>query len=181
MNKIIIFLGPSGAGKSTLEKKVFNRDPERFKRIVSATTRKPRSGEEHGKDYWFLSLEEFNKTPMAERDGIDENFYGTPQQELKTEKDLLLSMEPNGAKKILEYLKANHPEKQAYIIYFNIPAERRLSNMQGRGDDLEKIKKRIANDDIEERWKRSGLKADVEIQALSDDLDEKVLKLIDGF
>lgn len=178
MNKIIIFLGASGSGKSTLEKKMFTLFPNRFKRIVSATTRSPRSGEAHGQDYFFLSHEDFSTTPMAESDAIDSNKYGTPISELQTEQDLLLSMEPNGAKKILNYLKENMPQKKAYIVYFNIPLETRINNMEHRGDDPVKLKKRLANDDIETRWKNSNLTADLEITHLRDDLENDVLKII---
>lgn len=178
MNKIIIFLGPSGAGKSTLEKKVYESNPGQFIRIISATTRSPRLGEQSGKDYYFLTKDDFLNTQMAEQDSIDDNFYGTPAVQLNTNKDLLLTMEPNGAKKLLEYLKINHPEKKHFIIYFNIPAQVRLNNMKTRGDIEEKILKRIKNDNIEERWTNSKLKADLEITDLASDLTAEVLNLI---
>lgn len=178
MNKIIIFLGASGSGKSTLEQKVYESNPGRFKRIISATTRLPRAGEVHGKDYYFLSLDEFNATEMAERDGIDGNFYGTPAEQLKSSSDLLLTMEPNGAKKLISYLKLHHPEKKPFIIYFNIPQDIRVSNMKKRGDQEEKIIKRVKNDNIVERWENSGLTADLEVTTLSSDLVSQVLNLI---
>ncbi|ESN93615.1 hypothetical protein HELRODRAFT_155295 [Helobdella robusta] len=77
----VVFCGPSGAGKSTLLKKLMNEYPNCFAFSVSHTTRHPRPGEVHGKDYYFVSVDEMKK-------GIDEklfieyaqtygNYYGT--------------------------------------------------------------------------------------------------------
>lgn len=59
MRKSIIFSAPSGSGKTTLVKKMMKKGlPLAFS--ISATSRKPRANEEHGKDYYFLGLDEFN-------------------------------------------------------------------------------------------------------------------------
>lgn len=60
MNKIIIFSAPSGSGKTTTVKYLLNQElPLTFS--VSATSRDKRIGEVHGRDYWFLSADEFRE------------------------------------------------------------------------------------------------------------------------
>ena len=57
---LIVFSGPSGVGKDTLLKRLMEKYPE-IRLSISATTRSPRSGEEHGKDYFFMTREEFQE------------------------------------------------------------------------------------------------------------------------
>ena len=59
--KLIIFAAPSGAGKSSLIKKIIKDSENNLELSVSATTRLPREGEIHGKDYFFISEKEFNE------------------------------------------------------------------------------------------------------------------------
>jgi len=59
--KIVIISGPSGAGKSTVVKELLRKSSLPLQLSVSATTRPPRPGEIDGKDYYFLSKEEFEK------------------------------------------------------------------------------------------------------------------------
>jgi len=56
---VVIISGPSGAGKTTVVREVLKRQPVPLVESVSATTRAPREGEVHGRDYYFLSEEEF--------------------------------------------------------------------------------------------------------------------------
>lgn len=59
--KLIIFAAPSGAGKSSFIKKIIKDSKNNLQLSVSATTRLPRDGEIHGKDYFFISEKEFNE------------------------------------------------------------------------------------------------------------------------
>jgi len=59
--KLIIFAAPSGAGKSSFIKKIIKDSKNNLELSVSATTRLPREGEIHGKDYFFISEKEFNE------------------------------------------------------------------------------------------------------------------------
>lgn len=61
MNKLIIFSAPSGSGKTTVVKHLLQTMPDKLGFSVSATTRKPRPGEENGREYHFLDLEDFEK------------------------------------------------------------------------------------------------------------------------
>lgn len=63
--KLIILSGPSGAGKSTILKQLLSQFPESLRLSISATTRSPRLGELDGKDYYFLTSEEFTRRRKA--------------------------------------------------------------------------------------------------------------------
>ena len=69
--KLIIFSAPSGAGKSSLIRKLIEVGEKSIELSVSATTRLPREGEIHGKDYFFISDDEFNQ--MKENDAFLES------------------------------------------------------------------------------------------------------------
>lgn len=98
---LTVISGPSGCGKTTILKTVLE-DP-RIRRVVTATTRSPRPGEVHGRDYWFLSDAEFEALRAA--GGLLEsadNFgcsYGTPRSEVERPDDprrVILDIDPQG-------------------------------------------------------------------------------------
>jgi guanylate kinase len=80
---MLVLSSPSGAGKTTLSRRLLDSDDE-IAMSVSATTRKPRPGEVHGKDYFFLSTEDFgimrNKGEFLEHAKVFGNYYGTPRK-----------------------------------------------------------------------------------------------------
>lgn len=84
--KVIIFSAPSGAGKTTVVKHILSRYPG-LEFSVSATSRPPREGEIHGKDYFFVSTEEFRQR-IASNEFVEfeevypGRFYGTLKSEL---------------------------------------------------------------------------------------------------
>lgn len=80
---MLVLSSPSGAGKTTLSRRLLESDSE-IDMSVSATTRKPRPGEVDGKDYFFLSTEDFgimrNKGEFLEHAKVFGNYYGTPRK-----------------------------------------------------------------------------------------------------
>ncbi len=83
---VLVVSGPSGVGKGTLVAALMKARPNcRFS--VSATTRPPRRGERHGREYWFLSRAEFEKRRRAgwflESAKVHDNYYGTPVPEVE--------------------------------------------------------------------------------------------------
>ncbi|MDX5367278.1 MAG: guanylate kinase [Alphaproteobacteria bacterium] len=80
---MLVLSSPSGAGKTTLSRRLLESDSE-IDMSVSATTRKPRPGEVDGKDYFFLSTEDFgimrNKGEFLEYAKVFGNYYGTPRK-----------------------------------------------------------------------------------------------------
>ncbi len=103
--KLIVVSGPSGAGKSTLIRQALDAIPE-LAYSVSATTREPREGEVDGRDYLFLSREQFERwieegrfLEWAEYSG---NLYGTPEDNveeyLEEGRSVILEIELQGAR-----------------------------------------------------------------------------------
>lgn len=88
--KLIILVAPSGSGKTTIAQKLL-KDFPKIKFSVSATTRTPREGEEHGKDYFFLSREEFDQK-IEQNSFLEwEEFYnGSRYGTLRSEVDKLI-------------------------------------------------------------------------------------------
>ncbi|MBE6818270.1 MAG: guanylate kinase [Ruminococcaceae bacterium] len=102
--KIVVISGPSGCGKGTVIAKLLDRDSN-LKLSVSMTTREPRAYECHGREYYFVSREEFEKRIAAgdllEYTVYNGNYYGTPKTELALAQeqgtDILLDIEVEGA------------------------------------------------------------------------------------
>ncbi|MEA2472286.1 MAG: guanylate kinase [Thermoleophilaceae bacterium] len=106
MPRVLVVTGPSGVGKGTLIKSLCREFPD-LRLSVSATTRPPRSGEEDGRDYHFLSPEEFERRVRAgeflEHATYAGNRYGTLRSE--TEDDpVVLEIEVQGARQVREAL-----------------------------------------------------------------------------
>ena len=106
---LLVVSGPSGAGKGTICKALLNKN-DQIKLSVSATTRKPRNGEVHGVNYFFIEKEEFTKMvengEFLEHAQIYDNFYGTPKAAiiecLEKGQDIILEIEMQGARQIKE-------------------------------------------------------------------------------
>lgn len=108
---LFIVSSPSGAGKTTLIQRVLHDEglgPSSMHFSVSHTTRPPRSGEEHGREYYFVSPEEFRA--LAAADGflewaeVHDHHYGTSRQEVEPRlaegTDVLLDIDVQGARQV---------------------------------------------------------------------------------
>ena len=86
LQKPLVFCGPSGVGKSTFINRLFSEYPEKFSFSVSCTTRAPRTGEEDGVHYYFITIEDFEKRigddAFLEHAKVHTNYYGTLKSEL---------------------------------------------------------------------------------------------------
>jgi len=86
MARLFILSAPSGTGKSTVAVKLLQH-LEGIRKVVTATTRKPRPGERPGVDYLFLSVEEFEKGieegRFLEHASVYGNYYGTPRDQVE--------------------------------------------------------------------------------------------------
>lgn len=143
---LIVVSGFSGAGKGTLMKQlVYSYD--NYALSVSMTTREPRPGEEEGREYFFVSREEFEKT--IAQDGLIEyasycdNYYGTPREyvekQLEKGRDVILEIEIQGALKV----KKKFPT--ALLLFVMPPSAVELKKrLMGRGtESIEVIEKRL--------------------------------------
>lgn len=106
---LIVVSGFAGSGKGTLMKELLNQY-DNYALSISATTRKPRGQEVNGKEYFFKSVEEFEKM-IAQEELIEYanyvgNYYGTPkayvEEQLNSGKDVILEIEIQGALKVKE-------------------------------------------------------------------------------
>ena len=150
----LIICAPSGTGKTTLVQRLRQEFPN-FAYSVSCTTRAPRGQEVDGKDYHFLSVEEFLRRrdagAFAGWANVHGNYYGTPLgpvlDTLKAGRDLLFDIDVQGAAQL-------HLSLPRGVYVFLLPPsmselERRL---RGRGTDEEaSIARRLANADAEIR------------------------------
>lgn len=146
---LYIISGPSGVGKGTIAKALLEGSEGNMVFSVSATTRAPRPGEEHGREYFFISREEFDS--MIEEGEFLEymnvfgrNYYGTPRKyvedQLDSGRDVLLDIDVNGAMKV----KENCPEAVAIMLAPPSMAELRR-RLETRGTEpQEVIERRLA-------------------------------------
>ncbi len=145
---LFVISAPSGAGKTTLCREVRERLPD-LKYSISHTTRPPRKEELHGRDYFFVSVEEFNRMvesdQWAEWAEVHGNFYGTSSlfldRHLADGDDILLDIDVQGAQQIVN----RYPES---VTIFIMPpsAEALTQRLTGRGtDSAEVIEKRLRN------------------------------------
>jgi guanylate kinase len=134
--KLLVLSGPGGVGKSTVAKKL--REAGDFWVSVSATTRKPRSNEIDGRDYFFVTDEEFtrmiNANEFLEWAEFAGNRYGTPLEKVEHAlllgRNVLLEIEIAGAKQV----KAHLP--QSVLVFLEPPTwEELVSRLEGRGTD----------------------------------------------
>lgn len=143
---LAVVSGFSGAGKGTLMKELLRRY-DNYALSISATTRQPRAGEADGREYFFVSEEEFRK--MIEEDRLVEyaqyvnHYYGTPKdyvvQQMARGKDVILEIEIQGALKV----KKRFPD--ALLLFVTPPsAQELLRRLVGRGTEtIEVINARL--------------------------------------
>ena len=157
MNKkgiLAVVSGFSGAGKGTLMKELLNQHQDQYALSISATTRKPREGEEHGREYFFLTVEEFQN--MIAEDALIEhacyvgNYYGTPrsyvEEQMAAGRDVILEIEIQGALEV----KKKFPD--TLLLFVTPPSAEVLEErLRGRGTETEEV--------IRERLKRASQEA----------------------
>lgn len=168
---MLILSSPSGAGKTTLASRLLEKDRD-VVLSVSATTRKPRPGETHGEDYYFVSEEEFSRMRGAgeflEWANVFGNAYGTPramvEETLRQGKDVLFDIDWQGAQQLDEV--AGEDVVKVFILPpSRQELERRLKRRASDPEDV--VAARMAKADAEmSHW------AEYEYVIVNSDLDE---------
>ncbi|KAH7084914.1 P-loop containing nucleoside triphosphate hydrolase protein [Paraphoma chrysanthemicola] len=176
-NRAIVISGPSGAGKSTILKRLFEEYPDKFGFSVSHTTRGPRGGEQHGKDYYFVTKEEFldlvDQKGFIEHAQFGDNHYGTS---IKAVNDIaekgricILDIEMEGVKQV-----ANHPTfPRPRFLFLSPPSMEVLEQrLRSRATDKEEaILKRLKQAKNEMEFAKSA-EAPHDKIVVNDDLDK---------
>ncbi len=174
---LFVISAPSGTGKTTLLKKVMARIPG-LNFSVSHTTRMPRNGEQHGRDYYFVQREEFqqmiDKSQFIEWAQVHDNFYGTSTMavsgQLAQGQDVVLDIDVQGAAII-----SNSKSLNAVQIFIAPPGLATLEErLRGRNtEDEETIQLRLQNGRLE-----MGAADNYDYLIVNDQLDEAVEGLV---
>ena len=172
--RIVIISGPSGVGKSSICRELVKR-LENVYLSVSLTTRPIGNGESDGKDYWFVSEQEFKqrvrKGRLLEYAEVFGHFYGTPKDkvddDLKVGKTVLLEIDVQGARKV----KSKYPD--AVMVFIFPPSQRDLVQRmsgRGRGEGGEAAERRLsgAPSEMAAAWQYS------EHMVINDQLEQAV-------
>jgi guanylate kinase len=172
---LAVVSGFSGAGKGTLMKALLEKY-DNYALSISATTRKPREGEVHGREYFFMSVDEFEaligNDQLIEHAKYVSNYYGTPrsyvEEKMAEGKDVILEIEIQGALKV----KEKFPET---LLIFVVPpsAEELKKRLIGRGTETMEV--------IEQRMNRATEEAEAmdsyDYILVNDDLNKAVESL----
>jgi guanylate kinase len=177
--QFVVLSGPSGSGKTTIVERLLADSPVKLVKSVSATTRAPRKDEIEGKNYYFLTAEEFAARrergeflECAEVHGTG-NWYGTLKSEIKRARELdgwaLLEIDVQGAQQIMQ----RYP--QALTIFLRTSSESEYEKrLRGRGTEAEDvIQRRLAN-----ARKELEHAPDYQYQVVNDDLEQAVRQII---
>ena len=147
---LIIMSGPSGVGKGAIRKKVMEDESLKLWFSVSMTTRSIRPGEENGREYFFVSKEEFKKTlhegGLLESNQYVNNYYGTPKAKVEEMREkgynVMLEIDVNGAEQVMKTIG-----KENVVSIFILPPsmEELETRIRGRSTESEEIvQKRLA-------------------------------------
>ena len=173
---LIVVSGFSGSGKGTLMKELLTRYPDTYALSISATTRSPREGEVDGREYFFVSKDEFEKM-IAKGELIEyakyvENYYGTPrdyvEKKLDEGRDVILEIEIQGALNV----KKMFPD--TLLLFVTPPSADELKKrLVGRGTETMDV--------IRSRMERACEEADgmenYDYLIINDDLDRCVKEM----
>lgn len=172
---LIIMSGPSGVGKGTIREELMKKDDLNLHYSVSMTTRGMRPGEVNGREYYFVSREEFDRN--IKNDNLLEwaefvgNRYGTPRdkvEQMRNEgKNVMLEIEVNGTAQVLNKV---HDEGVISIFIAPPSLEELEKRLRGRGTESEEvIKSRVAK-----ATQEFGFKDQYKYIVVNDDLSKAV-------
>jgi len=148
--KLIVFSAPSGSGKTTIVRHLLKQQELNLEFSISATSREKRGKEEHGKDYYYLSLKEFKNKIKADEfleweEVYRDNFYGTLKSEIERiwakGKHVIFDIDVSGGLRI----KRKFPEKTLAIFVKPPDLNELVRRLKDRGEESEeKISMRVS-------------------------------------
>ncbi len=174
--KLLIFSAPSGSGKTSIVQNLLKRISS-LEFSISATSRKPRKGEIHGKDYYFVSPDEFRKkienNEFIEWEEVyEDNYYGTLKSELEriwaSGKHVIFDVDVVGGLNI----KRQFPDS-SLAVFITVPSFEELENrLRNRSTESEEaLQKRLSK--AKEEMTRAGR---FDVQIMNDNLDNAIDK-----
>ena len=176
---LIILSGPSGVGKGTVRKAIMAKHKVRLTYSISMTTRAPRAKEVNGRDYYFVSKEEFQRNidevnflEWAEFVG---NRYGTPKDkvdQLRNEgKNVFLEIEINGATQVLSKVK----DDRVISFFLKPPSIEQLENrIRKRKSETEEV----IRERLEKGEKEMSMTEAYDYVILNDEIDRAAEEII---
>lgn len=179
--KLIVFIGDSASGKTTLITELEKRHASSFKKIVTCTSRLPRTGEINGIDYYFLPPEYFidNQDLVLVGKSSEGNYYGTRKSDLfSNDHHLLLPSRPSGVKALIGL-----GFKNLIVVRLTIDKETKKSRMRLRGDTEEEINERLQSDQkdmTKSDFDSRGVEV-IEIDSNSQALEQELKEIIKRF
>ncbi|WWD16325.1 guanylate kinase [Kwoniella shandongensis] len=185
VNRPLVICGPSGTGKSTLLTSLFASHPNTFGFSVSHTTRSPRPGEQNGKEYHFVSRDEFmervGKGEFLEWAEFGGNCYGTTFAALTALHPLrcILDIELQGVLQLIAKAPLQTPPLSPVFLFLSPPSIPTLkSRLSGRGTETDaSIRKRL---DAAKKELEYAQKGKYDVYVVNDDLEKagKQLELV---
>lgn len=141
--KLVILCGAPGSGKTTVQDFLVQSG---FSKVITHTTRKKRSGEQDGRDYYFETATSFKNNHYLETMVYDGQAYGSSLEGLKRALlptgQAVIVLDTKGVKAYLEKL----PAKLITVIFLKVPSKKlQRKRLLARGDDLASIKQRLAS------------------------------------
>jgi guanylate kinase len=172
--RVVVISGPSGSGKSTLVRRLLTRPDLRLTVSLSATTRPPRDGEVHGRDYLFLTPREFEdiRGELLESAVVHGHHYGTPAGPVRraTAEGLCVALVID----VQGGFQVRRKVPDALLVFIQVPSLEVLkARLRDRGTDSpETIERRLAT-----ARRELELAPLYDVQVVNDDLDRAVEQL----
>ena len=182
-NYIFIVSAPSGSGKSSLLKAFLNSDigKDNFAVATSHTTRDPRVGEEHGREYYFTSINDFEnllkEDSFVEYAKVFKNYYGTSKAEidrlLAAGKNIILEIDWQGA----QQTRVIYKQKSKSIFILPPSLEELRNRLETRNTDS----KEVIDHRMEEAESEISHAKDYDCELINDDFDKTLEELMKYF
>lgn len=187
---LVLISGPSGAGKDAIVERLVESKPDKFKFVITCTSRKPRASEADGKDYEFTTAEKFKamigNNELLEHAKVYNNYYGSRygavEQVLAQSKHALMRIDVQGATRIKELV----PEAACIFV---MPSSRealkqRLEKRDGSGTADFERRLRVALSEIAELYfspeRKLVYNIDGQLQQAADEVERLVDEMAEG-
>lgn len=186
---LLILTGKTASGKDTVMAEIINKLPN-VKRVITTTSRPPRTGEKNGVDYYFISVDEFKKK-ITNNDFIEYvsyggNYYGTEKIQItdNLNSNLIWRIDPSRAGQIRDFINSSYDSKLAEkllkrikVIYLTVNNETIVSRLKQRGLKDQEIDTRMKED--ADFWNKYQSNYDYVVENIPGKLEDTVNKVLE--